>query len=170
MEHILVMGIAGAGKTTLGRALALRLAALFVDGDDHHSEDARAKMAAGVALSDQDRAPWLVALASMLKDSPDRVVLACSALTPAYRAVLGVGLCVYLEILADLARTRLSQRQDHFAGPALLPTQIATLVPPTADEGFALLVVPAHLPLAAQIDLVCDWLAARTEGSETTNL
>ena len=92
---IIVMGVSGCGKTTLGRALATRLNATFLDADDFHPAANVAKMRAGVPLSDVDRAPWLAALNRELRTRSvhgEQVVLACSALKISYRAAISVGL------------------------------------------------------------------------------
>lgn len=138
---ILIMGPAGSGKTTVGRALASRLGVRFADADAFHTPLAIEKMARGDALTDADREPWLTALAAHLRESQDGVVLACSALRARYRAVLEVGTpfstrLAYLAVPVDVLRHRLEQRSGHFAGPALLDSQLATLEVPTAAETY----------------------------------
>src|SRR5437016_2496659 len=88
---IVVMGVTGSGKTTVAMILAEQLGVLFADADDFHSDEAKAKMAAGQPLTDEDRAPWLVRLAEWLRSHPDGAVLACSALKRGYRDVLRTG-------------------------------------------------------------------------------
>ncbi len=131
------MGVAGAGKTTVGRLLASDLGCDFYDADDVHSPDSMAKMARGEGLTDADRDPWLTALRGMV----DRAlaggacaVLACSALTESHRHTLGahrpgVSL-VYLRTPRDVLAERLRERRGHFAGDVLLPSQLATLEEP----------------------------------------
>jgi gluconokinase len=155
---ILVMGVAGAGKTTVGRALAEALGDgwRFVDADDFHSPENRARMAAGEPLDDAARAPWLAALGRAIDGwlaAGDAVVLACSALRRSYRAVLRrdptrVRL-VYLRVPEPLLAARLAARRDHFMPAALLASQLATLEEPGPDEDA--LVVDATEPPAALV-------------------
>lgn len=138
---IVLMGPAGAGKSTTGSVLAERLGWRFVEGDEYHAGASVAKMTAGVPLTDADRAGWLRALRQAIVDSLERreqVVLACSALTRAHRQALASGLrgvrFVYLKVGRDLLRERLHARRDHFAKASLLDSQLATLEEPCADE------------------------------------
>jgi gluconokinase len=133
---ILIMGVSGSGKSTVGRLLAERMGARFVDGDDHHPEANVAKMRSGVPLTDEDRRPWVAALRTMIDAwlaSDDTVVLACSALTERIRASLGVdrpGISiVFLSGSQDLIDARMRER-DHFMPAALLDSQFALLEPP----------------------------------------
>ena len=132
--HVVVMGVAGAGKTTIGRALAHSLGWLFLEADDLHSEANRAKMARGEGLTDLDREPWLAAIEDLLDaHRGDSLVLACSALKGRYRARLARGRdlrLVYLEVPAAVLRDRLARRRGHYAGAALLPSQLAALETP----------------------------------------
>ena len=134
---VLIMGVAGAGKTTLGQALASELGWAFEDADAYHSAASERKMAAGQGLTDTDRAPWLDALAALVRerveDGPP-TVLACSALKAAYRARLGADRpeveVVWLDVPAAVLRERLAARRGHPVGPSLLPSQLSTLEPP----------------------------------------
>ena len=126
-----------AGKTTIGRALAIRHGWRFVDGDDHHAPAAIAKMHAGIALTDADRAPWLAtlhAIAAAALDRREHVVIACSALKERYRDALRGTLrpvrFVYLKADEATLRRRLEDRAGHFAGPSLLTSQLAALEEP----------------------------------------
>jgi len=130
------MGVAGSGKTTVGRIVADRLGAPFVDADDLHSPAAVAAMHAGHPLDDAERAPWLQrvhsAVAAVLADGSDGpLVLACSALKRSYRDVLrdGVPGLTFVDLDVDPATLahRLAARTGHFAGAELLPSQLATL-------------------------------------------
>jgi gluconokinase len=130
--RIVLMGVAGSGKTTIGKVVADRLGAPFVDADDLHSAAARASMHAGRPLDDAERAPWLRrvrAAAHAVGDGP--LVLACSALKHAYRNVLRDGVpdltFVLLDVDTDVLAHRLGARTGHFAGADLLPSQLATL-------------------------------------------
>lgn len=142
---IVLMGPAGAGKTTVGTALAERLGWIFVDADDHHAPASLDKMASGTPLTDADRAGWLERLHALLTRSLDRresMVLACSALTHAHRQRLVDGLrpvrVVYLQTPRDTLLARLRARRDHVAGEALLDSQLATLEEPDADDALVL--------------------------------
>ncbi len=137
MRPVLVMGVAGSGKTTLALALAGLLGRPFVEGDDLHDGSARAKMAAGEALTDVDRAPWLDRIAARLA-AGDGPVAACSALKRVYRDRLrqaGPLALVYCAISPEEAARRLASRAGHFFPETLLPSQFAALEPPEPDEG-----------------------------------
>jgi gluconokinase len=134
---IVIMGPAGAGKTTIGHALAGALGWRFVDADDLHKPAAVAKMRAGIPLTDTERAPWLAALHELVSATlgrRDHLVLACSALKDRYRAVLRGDLrsvrFVYLKADEQTLRHRLADRSGHFAGPGLLASQLADLEEP----------------------------------------
>jgi gluconokinase len=130
--RIVLMGVAGSGKTTIGRLVATRLGAPFVDADDFHSAAAIAQMHAGRPLDDAERARWLTRVRAALADVGDGpLVLACSALKRSYRDVLrdGVSGLVFVDLDVDptTLERRLASRTGHFAGPDLLPSQLATL-------------------------------------------
>jgi gluconokinase len=134
--RIVLMGVAGSGKTTVGRLVAARLDAPFVDADDFHSADAIAAMHAGRPLDDAERGPWLervcAAVAAALPDGDGGpIVLACSALKRSYRDVLRAGVpgltFVDLTVDPETLAHRLDARRGHFAGAELLPSQLATL-------------------------------------------
>jgi len=144
------MGAAGAGKTTIGAALAAELGWPFVDGDDRHPPGNVEKMHAGIALTDVDRAPWLASLHATMARTLDRrehLVLACSALKRAYRESLRGNLravrFVYLKASEAALMRRLSTRVGHFVGPNLLQSQLATLEEPSPDKS---LVIDATWP------------------------
>lgn len=130
------MGVAGAGKTTLGRAFAESAGLRFIDGDDLHDAAARASMAAGRPLGDAERWPWLDRIAAALARDAD--VVACSALKHAYRerlrgAVPGLRF-VYLHADRATVATRLAARRGHFMPPTLIASQFQALEPPGIDE------------------------------------
>jgi carbohydrate kinase (thermoresistant glucokinase family) len=130
---VLVMGVAGVGKTTIGEPLARALGWPFLDADDYHPPENVAKMKAGIPLQDADRWPWLGRLNRELKDL-ENAVLACSALKQSYRDRLAQGIphftVVYLYGDAELIRARLASRQHRYMPPALLDSQLAALEPP----------------------------------------
>jgi gluconokinase len=138
---IVVMGVSGSGKSTVGDALAKRLGWLYEDGDKFHPASNVAKMSAGQPLTDEDRWPWLRAIAAeidRLIAAGERAVIACSALRRAYRDVLVHGRgdvrIVYLSGTQALIADRLNHRKGHFMPPGLLASQFRTLEPPAADE------------------------------------
>jgi gluconokinase len=154
---IVVMGVSGTGKSTIGRALAETLDLPFVEGDDLHPESNVAKMAAGIPLTDADRAPWLDLIAAEL-DRP--VVVACSALKRSYRDRLRAAapdlVLVYLHGAPELLASRMGQRDGHFMPTVLLESQLATLEEPAADE----VAIPADVKLRPDeiVELVTDRL------------
>ncbi|HLU76526.1 MAG TPA: gluconokinase [Burkholderiales bacterium] len=134
---VIVMGVSGAGKTTVGKLLAHRLGAHFLDADDFHPEENVEKMRGGSPLAESDRAPWLAQLNKELRKHHlrgERVVLACSALRRSHREQLLEGLpaaqVVYLRGSRALLASRLAQRKGHFMPPALLDTQFEALEEP----------------------------------------
>jgi carbohydrate kinase (thermoresistant glucokinase family) len=158
---IIVMGPSGAGKTTVGRALAAALGWRFIEADDLHTPQNIAKMRAGIGLTHVDRMPWLSAVRREI-DAADRagesVVIACSALTNDYRAMLSADAAdvrfVYLHADATLLERRLRERTRHFAGPGLLSSQLATL----EDPGPHALTLDAGQPVDALVlDIRSTW-------------
>jgi gluconokinase len=135
---ILVMGVTGSGKTTVGKMLASRLGWVYLDADNFHSAENVEKMRRGVPLSDADREPWLEAIhAELLKcaDKNKDAVLACSALKQSYRERLGAGVelrVVYLKGTYEEIAARLQRRTGHFAGEGILAGQFADLEEPRA--------------------------------------
>lgn len=132
---VVLMGVSGAGKTTIGRLLAGRLGWRFIDADDHHPPENVAKMAAGVALQDSDRWPWLDKLNRLLRAEKDAVV-ACSALKESYRQRLLAGIhdarIVFLHGSKELIAARIAERKHRYMPASLLDSQFATLEPPAA--------------------------------------
>ena len=144
---IIVMGVTGSGKTTIGTLLSAAMGWPFYDADDFHSSDNVRKMASGVALTDEDRGPWLKELRELISDHNGRGengVLACSALKNAYREVLsadaGVAV-VYLKAQRDLIRSRLDSRTGHYMPQRLVESQFLDLEEP--KEG---IIIDAALP------------------------
>lgn len=133
-ELIVVMGISGSGKSTIGRLLASQMELPFIDADDFHPRENISKMSRGEALTDEDRWPWLAAIVQYVLDSHrPTMVLACSALKTSYRDYLGQRLNLQLLFL-DLSREegikRLTSRKGHFMPSSLIDSQLATLEPP----------------------------------------
>lgn len=130
---VLVMGVSGSGKNTIGEPLAQRLGWKFIDGDDYHPPENVKKMAAGIPLQDEDRWPWLDRLNKLLRQETD-AVLACSALKEAYRRRLLAGIqdcaIVHLRGSFDLIRRRVEQRKHRYMPASLLQSQFETLEPP----------------------------------------
>ena len=137
---LVVMGVSGSGKTTVGALLAGRLGWPYAEADAFHSPENVAKMAAGHPLTDEDRWPWLRAIAAWIHerlDRGERGVVTCSALKRAYRELLRgpeVQL-VYLQGPRELIAERMAARHGHFFKPAMLDSQLATLEEPAPDEG-----------------------------------
>lgn len=136
---VIVMGVSGCGKTTLGSALAERLNATFLDADDFHPEANVAKMRAGTPLSDDDRAPWLSALNRELRTrsvAGEQLVLACSALKKNYRTAIGADLpqarWIFLEGGFELIAARMRARPNHYMPESLLRSQFKALERPAA--------------------------------------
>lgn len=134
---IVVMGVSGCGKTSVGQALAARLGARFVDADDFHPPSNVEKMRAGVPLDDADRAPWLARLNAVMRHAVargDSVVLACSALKRGYRDMLGRRLpglrIVHLSGSRELIASRIAARQHRYMPASLLASQFDALEPP----------------------------------------
>ncbi|HJU16272.1 MAG TPA: gluconokinase [Stellaceae bacterium] len=159
---IVVMGVSGAGKTTVGKRLADRLGWEFIEGDRLHPPENVAKMKSGQPLDDADRAPWLAAVAQAIDDCRSRgghAVVACSALKQRYRQVI-IGdrpdvRLVYLAGSRARIAERLKARRGHFMPASLLDSQFAALEPPAADE--RPIIVPVEAPVATIVE---DILAA----------
>ncbi len=139
---IVVMGVAGSGKTTVGRALSIAVGAPFIDGDDLHAPAARAKMAQGIALDDVDRMPWLDSIGAVIADEtryPLGVVVACSALRGIYRDRLRARVGPQLRFLflkggRALMRKRIASRKGHYMPVSLIDSQFAALETPEAES------------------------------------
>ena len=158
---VLIMGVSGAGKTTIGKQLAERLHWSFIEGDALHPPENVAKMKRGQPLSDADRAPWLATVAAAIdgwRGRGERGVITCSALKRRYRQqIIGdrhdVRL-VYLKGSRELIAQRLAARRGHFMPVSLLDSQFATLEPPGPDER----------PITAAVDWPVDEIIQRIAG------
>ncbi len=153
---ILIMGVSGSGKTTIGQQLAAELQWEFQDADNFHPPANIAKMSRGIPLSDEDRAPWLQTLAQAIAhwlQTNKNVVLACSALRASYRRLLTQNssqvFLVYLQGNAALIAARLAARQGHFMKQELLQSQFATL-----EEPQGVVVVNIDQPIAAIVQQI----------------
>ncbi|QJW35555.1 gluconokinase [Cellulosimicrobium protaetiae] len=160
-QHLVVMGVAGSGKTTVATLLAQRLGTEYAEADQFHPEANIAKMSAGTPLTDEDRWPWLEAIRDWLSAEADAGrsgVVTCSALKRSYRDLLRTArgrVCfVHLDGSPDLLAERMEHRSGHFMPPSLLPSQLATLEPLDDDEpGFTVDVTRTPEEIA---DLVLD--------------
>ena len=158
---IVIMGVAGCGKSSLGQAVASALGSRLVEGDDHHPASNRDKMQRGLALTDLDRDGWLNTLADILRQQPADLVLTCSALKRSYRERLRTaapGLrFAFLALDRTAAATRVAARADtHFFASSLVDSQFATLEPPDGEPG--VLTLDALLPLNTLSAQVQAWL------------
>jgi gluconokinase len=154
---LIVMGVAGSGKSTIGETLAARLGWAFEDGDRFHPASNVAKMSAGQPLTDEDRWPWLRAIADeidRLCAAGERAVVACSALRRIYRDILVHGRndirIIYLDGTQQLIGDRLGRRKGHFMPAGLLESQFKTLEPPTRDEH------PLSVSIDASVEAIVD--------------
>jgi gluconokinase len=163
VRPVVVMGVCGSGKSTVGAAIALNLDATFLEGDEFHPPANVTRMAAGIALTDDDRQGWLQTLGAKLgaaRREGRAVVLSCSALKRSYRDTLRQQAndlaLVYLAGTPELLARRMAGRSGHYMPPSLLASQLATLEPPQADE-HALTLDIARAPQAIVQDALA-WL------------
>lgn len=153
---IVVMGVSGCGKSTVGQALARRLGMAFLEGDSLHPQSNIAAMAAGIALDDAMRLPWLQAVAGALHEKPIGMVASCSALRRGYRDLLrhqGPVFFVHLTLGLEQTCARMQARPGHFMNPALAASQHASLEPLHQDEWG--LTLDAEQPLEMLVDHLC---------------
>jgi gluconokinase len=154
---LVVMGVSGSGKSTIGEKLAQRLGWSFEDADRFHPLSNFAKMSAGQPLTDEDRWPWLQAIANEIDrvcKAGEHAVIACSALKRPYRGILVHGRkdvrIIYLEGTQDLIASRLALRKGHFMPPGLLASQFGTLELPDASEN------PVTVSIDAPVETIVD--------------
>jgi len=161
---LIVMGVSGAGKSTIADKLAERLGWIYQDGDRFHPPSNVAKMSAGQPLTDEDRWPWLRAIAAEIErvcGAGKHVVIASSALKRAYRDILVHGRddvrIVFLDGTQDLIAKRLAARKGHFMPPGLLDSQFKTLEPPQPSER------PVTVSIDASVDGIVDDIVRQLE-------
>jgi gluconokinase len=162
-QVIVLGGVSGTGKSTIGKVLADHLSWRFIEGDDFHPAENIAKMQRNEPLNDADREPWLYRLQDEIRDCLTQgysAVLACSALKARYRSILCIDPqrvhFVFLTGGRDILHQRLSQRTRHFMGPDLLESQLATLELP--EYG---LTIDIDQPITAIVQSIVTWLASR---------
>jgi gluconokinase len=152
--RVIVMGVAGCGKSTVGAEVATQLGATYSDGDDLHPAENIAKMSAGMPLDDDDRAPWLDLVGQRLRDTDGPILVGCSALKRLYRdqitaAAGGPVIYLHLSGAREVIEARMAARTGHFMPVALLDSQFATLEPLQDDE--QAVIVDIDQPLEAVV-------------------
>lgn len=162
MKFVVMMGVAGCGKSSAGQALASKLALPLIEGDEFHPASNLDKMRQGLALTDADRADWLSALGVALAQQPSGAVLTCSALKRSYRDRLRASVpglrFVFLDIDPATAHQRVTARAGaHLFPPSLVDSQFATLESPVGEAG--VLRVDATQALASMTETVAGWLS-----------
>ena len=172
---LVVMGVSGAGKSTVGRLLAESISGVFIEGDDLHSEESKAKMAAGVPLTDRDRDPWLRTIVEHIRRdraAGRNVVVACSALKRSYRDKLSSAdpelTFVYLASPREVIAERQKNRYHEYMPSSLLDSQFATLEPPADDERHIQLEVDSAPEQLVKAVLTFLGAPSRTGGWETS--
>jgi carbohydrate kinase (thermoresistant glucokinase family) len=162
LHALIIMGVSGSGKSTIGEALAKRLGWRFEDGDSFHPPSNVAKMKAGHPLNDDDRKPWLEAIAAEIARvaaAQDHVIIACSALKRAYRDILIHGRrdtrIVFLDGSEALIAARLQKRKGHFMPAGLLASQFEALEMPAADEHVV------SVSIDAEVETIVDDIARK---------
>jgi gluconokinase len=173
-SRIVVMGVAGSGKTSVAELLAQRLGARVVEADDHHSPENIAKMSAGIPLTDEDRWPWLHELQRELikADGDESVVVSCSALRKSYRDLLrraGDDICfVFLAVTQSEVERRIALRAGHFMGAAMIESQFAALERPNGEPD--VIVLDGSQPLSDIVAQALDALPGFAESIRMANL
>ncbi len=170
---VILMGVSGTGKTTVGTLLAQTLGASFCDADELHPKANIAKMARGEPLSDQDRWPWLRRVRARIDEAighDEALVVACSALKGSYRHMLGADTgnvhLVWLKGTKDVIEARLASRRGHFMQGGLLGSQFAALEAPTPSEALRVDITASPEEIVSQI---CKWLTAKASGALHTD-
>lgn len=161
-DKIVVMGVSGSGKSTLARELAVALAGVFIEGDEHHSAESRDKMRRGIALCDSDREPWLDLLAGQVAEIQGTAVLSCSALKRRYRERMRARVAglrfVFLDIDLCTAIARVAGRTDHEFPATLVADQFDAFESPVGEDG--VLHLCASQDSARNLTEVVQWLNA----------
>lgn len=162
-RRVVIMGVAGCGKSSVGEALSARLGIPYRDGDDLHTPENVEKMRAGIPLTDGDRWPWLDCVAAVLATSAP-IIVGCSALKRAYRARIRDGAggpvrFVHLAGSRELIASRMSARSGHYMPASLLDSQFAALEPPGPDEA---LTIDIDQPLSAIVDTIISKISGAT--------
>lgn len=169
MAKVVVMGVAGSGKSVLAGRLARELGGTLLEGDDFHQPASVEKMRSGTPLDDADREPWLTRLGGVMASQAGAVVLSCSALKRKYREQLRASIpdlrFVYLEIDVHTAAKRVEARSGHLFPKSLVTSQFAALESPVGEDG--VLPVSALLPTEAQVQSVSRWLAGASRSTST---
>lgn len=165
MTIVIIMGVSGSGKTTVGKRLAEALDWQFMDADDLHSPENVEKMSRGIPLDESDRHPWLMAMRQQISawlQQDKNVVLACSALKQSYREILDCSLepikLVYLKGSQAVIQSRIQSRMDHFMPADLLNSQFDALEEPTPDEAI-------HLDVSLPIPELVERISSVVKGS-----
>jgi gluconokinase len=160
---VIVMGVSGSGKSYLATRLAQATGWQFAEGDDYHTEVNKTRMAAGIPLTDADRAPWLDTLHDLLlgwQKAGISGILTCSALKQTYRDRLTAGIpeahFVWLDPPRSVLAERMAHRHGHFMPPVLLDSQLATLQPPTGDANT--LRLDGSEPIDQAVKNILNWL------------
>lgn len=165
-KHFIIMGVSGSGKTSFGKKLAQTLSWSFIEGDDFHPENNKTKMSSGIPLNDEDRVPWLKALANEISDYDQKkrsTITACSALKKLYREILRQNIrskhlfFIHLDGNQQVISDRLSHRSGHFFPQKLLQSQLETLEPLDTDE--AGIVLDVTNPHKKNIIFIKKWMA-----------
>lgn len=170
VRSLVIMGVSGSGKSTIGSAVAQRLGWSFLDADDFHPADNVAKMSAGEPLTDADRTPWLNILRDVVHsrlEGGESIVLACSALKLGFRDRLlesNGAMLVYLKGDRDLIDSRLKSRRDHFMNSVLLDSQFEALEEP--EKAFTM---DVGQKASAIVDAIVDEIRPENDGLSTTN-
>lgn len=171
VSHVVVMGVAGCGKSAVGQRVAQSLALPLIEGDEFHPASNIEKMRQGLPLDDQDRAGWLARLGQELAGRPGGAVLACSALKRSYRELLRAAVSgvrfVHLALPQEEALRRVAARGGHFYPPSLVASQFEALEDPTNEPG--VLVADACAPLDEVAAQATSWLALALRDSTMRN-
>lgn len=160
VTHVVVMGVAGCGKSAVGQRIAMQLGLPLIEGDDFHPTSNITKMQQGIALTDTDRIDWLRTLGTELASRTQGAVLTCSALKADYRHALRQSVnalhFVHLAITQAESLRRVANRPGHFYPPSLVASQFETLQDPAGEPG--VLVLSGHMPVDALAIAATDWL------------